>query len=158
MSHSNPIIQMPSKLVNTMNEFLLAQYGATFPQESFLLHSKENKIFMLTAQAESVRPKLQRINSQGLYVGEFNEAFTQIRLSIEGSQLIGKNATQNIYDLDSNELEQWAKGESINPTKDVPEGYFLIRYKTDFYSVGRFKNGEIMNFVPKVRRLRTLNK
>jgi NOL1/NOP2/fmu family ribosome biogenesis protein len=157
MVHANPIVTLSQKHIHAMHDFLISQYGVSFASGTFLLHTKDNKIFLLSPKAEEFRQHLQRINSQGLYVGEFNDDFTQIRLSIEGSQIIGPNATRGIYELTKEELQLWSRGESLPMDVEPQKGYLIMKYGSDFYGVGRFKQDQILNFVPKVRRLKTLN-
>lgn len=85
-----------------------------------------------------------------MYIGEFKKG--ELRLSIEGSQLIGPHAKKNVVELDRNELRQWLRGEDL--IKEVKEeGYVIMKSNNDFVGCGRVKEGKILNFVPKARRL-----
>lgn len=112
--------------------------------------SNKNNLFVLSKDITKIDPGKLRINSVGLYIGEFKKG--EIRLSIEGSQLIGPHAKKNIVELDKNELRLWLRGEDL--IKEVKEeGYVIIKSNTDFVGCGRIKEGKILNFVPKARRL-----
>ena len=87
----------------------------------------------------------------GLY---FLNVSKGLRLSIEGSQIIGKKATKNIHELGDNEIREWLKGYDLD-CKGI-NGYKLIKHKDDFYGVGFASNDKIKNFVPKYRRIKNV--
>jgi len=92
-----------------------------------------------------------RINSIGLYFGE--TFHNEIRLSIEGSQLIGKDCTKNILELNEKESKEWLKGIDID--KEVEDrGFVIIKHDKDFLGCGKAVESKILNYVPKNRRLR----
>ncbi len=112
--------------------------------------STKNDLFVLSKDITKINPSKLRINSVGLYIGEFKKG--EIRLSIEGSQLIGPHAKKNIVELNKEELRQWLRGEDL--IKEVKqEGYVIMKSNNDFVGTGRVKEGKILNFVPKARRL-----
>ena len=156
-----PVQPLSLKQFSTLQEILTLNYGTSFTDTEytqFLMHQKEHKVFLLSKELAQYPINLIRVNSQGLYIGEFNETFSAFRLSIEGSQLIGQNATQHIFELTHTQLSQWAKGErlKLEGQEFADHTYVIVSYKGDFYGVGVAKNGELHNFVPKTRRLKTL--
>ncbi|MEM2916261.1 MAG: hypothetical protein QXT19_02805 [Candidatus Woesearchaeota archaeon] len=126
------------------------QWGAEIDFPWAWYQSAKNDLFVLSKDITKIDPKKLRINSVGLYIGEFKKG--ELRLSIEGSQLIGPHAKKNVVELDKDELRQWLKGEDL--VKDVKaEGYVIMKSGNDFVGCGRVKEGKILNFVPKARRL-----
>jgi len=90
-----------------------------------------------------------RINSLGLYFGKIEK--DGLRLSIEGSQLIGNKSKKNVIKLDDNQVKEWMAGEVLE-IKDY-KGFVIIKHKNDFLGCGKAKEDRILNFVPKTRRL-----
>ena len=74
-------------------------------------------------------------------------------MSIEGSQIIGKMATKNIYKMPDKDLKEWLNGLDLE-TDDNSIGYKLIKNKDDFYGVGYFRDNKIRNFIPRYRRIK----
>lgn len=112
--------------------------------------NKEDKIFLVSRKLKQLNLKKLNINSIGLYFAKVNK---EIRLSIEGSQLIGKLATKNILELNNKEANKWLQGNNIKTSKEF-KGFVIIKNKEDYLGCGKFKTGEILNYVPKERRIK----
>jgi len=119
---------------------------------AFLMNNK-NRLFIVNKDIDKVDFSKIRVNNLGLYFGELRNG---LRLSIEGSQLIGKYAKKNVLELDDYELNSWVKGEDMTIKSEL-KGFVLIKYKDDFYGTGKLIEGKLLNFVPKARRLRVIN-
>ncbi|MBW2974922.1 hypothetical protein KY366_04355 [Candidatus Woesearchaeota archaeon] len=116
---------------------------------TFLMNNK-NKVFIANKELANIDLSRMRINSIGSYIAEFRD--NEVRLSIEGSQMIGPKADRNVVLLEKKEAREWMKGKDIE--KKVKEGGFVIlRCGEDYLGSGRVKEGRILNFVPKARRL-----
>ncbi len=146
---------MNSKAVKEITKLLHQQWGYDEKLDCGFLQ-KENDIFMVTRDIDKIDLSALNVNSLGLYFGELRHE--QLRLSIEGSQIIGKKATKNIVELNGSQLQQWLSGEDLdlsgsNGGSCENNAYVIIRNKSDFFSCGRIKDGKLLNFVPKARRL-----
>ena len=101
-----------------------------------------------------------RIDAQGLYFGELYD--NRIRLSIEGCQIVGPSATKNLIDLDEKQMMEWVKGQDIEFT-DTGKDFVIVRHlqkitgKYDILGCGKYKDGKLMNYVSKSRRLVVIN-
>jgi NOL1/NOP2/fmu family ribosome biogenesis protein len=135
-------------------ELLEKQYGFQGPFEYVALMNKKSKIFIANKEIFDLDLKKLRVNSLGMYLGElYNES---IRLSIEGSQLIGKHATKNIAILNHEQIQRWMKGEDVEYLETF-SGFVLVKYADDFYSCGKTKEGKLLNYVPRARSLKVVN-
>jgi len=115
----------------------------------FLINNK-NKVFIVNKELANIDLNKIRINSIGLYIAESRT--NEVRLSIEGSQLIGPKSKKNIIELDEKEAREWLKGNDLE--KEVKaQGFVILKYNKDYFGSGRVKEGRILNFVPKTRRL-----
>lgn len=116
----------------------------------FILNESDNKIYITNRDLEKIDLEKIRINLIGLYIAEINHGF--IRLSIEGSQLIGPYAKKNILELDEKQMKAWMRGEDLDATGDY-SGFVIIKYGNDFLGSGKYSNGRILNYVNKARRV-----
>ena len=128
------------------------QWNSTIDLDYAFLEGKDNKIYLINKQFASISLEKLRINKIGLYFGQILQ--NELRLSIEGSQLIGPKAKKNILEISQQETRAWLRGEDI-PTKEKLKGFILIKHKDDFFGTGKFKKGKILNFVPKGRRIKS---
>ncbi|MBI2507981.1 hypothetical protein HYV89_03435 [Candidatus Woesearchaeota archaeon] len=111
--------------------------------------NQDKKIFIFNKNLDIDFSKI-RVNSLGLY---FANTENELRLSIEGSQLIGPHSRKNIFEIEDKQLQEWMHGRDIE-TENEFEGFVLIKNKDDFYGTGKYKDGKILNFIPKERRLK----
>jgi len=119
----------------------------------FLINNK-NRLYILNRDFSRIDSKALRIDSLGLYFGELKDA--HIRLSIEGSQIIGAYAKKNIVELTDVDAKKWIRGEvlDIDESKyNNIEGFVIIKNKNNFCGSGSIRNGKLLNYIPKVRRI-----
>jgi len=113
--------------------------------------SDKNKVYIIDAKIKEVNLDFVRVNSFGLYFCEL--AHGNVRLSMEGSKIIGEHATKNVLVLDNDIAKQWLLGNDI-PCEQEYNGYVIIKNNNDYIGCGKYKEGKIFNFVPKQRRIR----
>ncbi len=142
---------MPSRELKHFFRMIEEQYGRVpelFEKLAFI-RGKE-RIYVINRDIEKVDMTNLRVNSMGLYIAEVKNE--QLRLSIEGSQLIGPGATKNVYELSKEQLRKWFMGQDIGVDGQY-EGFVILKHENDYVGSGKFKEGLILNFVPKTRRL-----
>ncbi|MFT4303444.1 MAG: methyltransferase RsmF C-terminal domain-like protein [Candidatus Woesearchaeota archaeon] len=113
--------------------------------------SDKNKIYIVNNLIKEFDFSQMRINSFGLYLCEINRG--NIRLSIEGSQLLGKHCKKNILEIDEEISKQWMMGNDIPSEKEF-NGFVIIKNNNDYMGSGKYKEGVILNFVSKQRRIK----
>ena len=133
-------------------ERIKEQFGIKELKLDYGFIQNNDKIYLISKDIAKINYKELRINDIGLYFCTIMN--NGIRLSIEGSQLIGKNATKNVVEISDEELKCWFNGENL-VRKDI-FGYVLIKNKDDFLGCGYAKEGVIINYVPKERRVKEL--
>ncbi len=142
---------MGSRELKEFFKLIEKQYGKVpelFEKLAFI-RGKE-RIHIITRDIDAIDMKNLRINSMGLYIAEVKNG--QLRLSIEGSQLIGPSATKNVCELDKEQLKEWFKGNDLK-AEGAYEGFVILKHGKDYIGSGKYKEGLIMNYVPKARRL-----
>jgi NOL1/NOP2/fmu family ribosome biogenesis protein len=138
------------KEIKTILEALDKQFGCDVKLDYVFLMNPSNRLFLANKELFDINLKKLRVNSIGMYFGEFSN--DEIRLTIEGSQLIGPKSTKNIVELDDSETKEWLKGADLE--KDVTEkGFVILKHGPDYLGSGKVKEDRILNFVPKTRRL-----
>lgn len=143
-----------SKEKKEILKILKDQFGFTRKLDYVFLMNKKNKLYVVTPEISKVDFDRLRVNSFGIYFGELYRE--SLRLSLEGSQIIGPRASKNVVLLSDADLEQWVKGLDMATTEDH-EGFVLVAHHKDFYASGKTKNGKLLNYLPKARSLRVVN-
>ena len=111
--------------------------------------TQKNRIHIFNKNIEIDFSKI-RINLLGVYFANID---SETRLTIEGSQIIGPCAKKNILEIDDQKLNEWMHGNDIKTNKEF-KGFVLIKNNNDFYGSGKYKEGKIINYIPKERRLK----
>ena len=156
---------MPQEILNAKQkkeivEIITGQWGV--PKDFFkpyvFLKSQKDKIYLSTKALASIDLSKLRIDSIGLYFCTLMYD-GKVRVSIEGSQLIGEHARKNVLELNKKDVNDWMQGKDIELIENQGcEGYVLVKYKEtgDFLGCGKLKENVLQNFVPKVRRVKEL--
>lgn len=146
-----------SKELKIMLSKISSQFGVIdtkFFSKYLFLKNNKKKIFMTTKSEKDSKLRIKRAEKAGVYFGTINKD-DSIRLSLEGSQIVGKFATKNILQLEHAQAENWLKGFDFDIPK-LDDGYYLLKYKDDFLGCGLIKTNKLHNFLPKTRRLKVL--
>lgn len=130
------------------------QWGFDKELDYIFLEGKEGKIFIVNREISNIDLGKLRINSAGLYIAKvIND---RVRMSIEGSQLIGPFASKNVLEISDKLARLWMKGYDIPFDEEKGKslnGFQIIKNNNDYLGSGIFKENRILNFVPKARRL-----
>jgi len=127
------------------------QWDAEFKEDYDFLMTEQEKIYIVNKEIAKIDFSKIKINSIGMYFGKiFKE---EIRLSVEGAQLIGKKAEKNIIELNDSEARSYMKGNDIDKKSDC-SGFVLLKNNKDFIGTAKYKDGKIMNYMPKERRIK----
>ena len=128
------------------------QWSAKLELDFVFLRNNKNRVFIINKHFAEIDLSKLRINSFGMYFCEIDRI--GIRLSIEGSQIVGPNATKNITEIDEKQTKQWLKGEDLEIKEDY-SGFIIIKHKNYFLGTGKYKSGRVLNYVSKSRRIAT---
>ncbi len=139
-----------SKKRKEIAEVISEYYGCNFEFDYEVFMNNHNKIYILNKEIKLIDIDELRLNSLGLYFGLLYDN-DEIRLSIEGSQIIGKIARKKVLELNDEQAELWMGGQDFK-IDDKREGFILVKNKGDFLGCGKLKNKKLLNYVPKERR------
>ncbi len=153
---------MPLKILNkSEHKEILNRLKSQFGINSIpgiLAKRSEEKLFIFTGSFnEKQIRKLEScvfIERAGIYFAKIvSGENNNLRLSIEGSQILGNQIKKNIFELNKNQVEKWMKGEQLD-IKTGKTGFLIMKHKNDFLGTGKASAEKIGNFIPKNRRLR----
>ena len=127
------------------------QWDADFNPDFAFFKNEKQKIYVINKDVAKIDLSGARINSVGMYFGEDKKG--ELRLSIEGSQLIGPLAKKNIIELNDEEAIAWLRGDDLQKECDC-SGFIIMKHNDDYIATGKYTADQrILNFVPKARRL-----
>lgn len=143
-----------NKEIKEIYKLIEGQWGARVKLDYGFLRNNKNRIFVVSRDISRVDISKLRLNSVGMYFCEDDRS--GIRLSIEGSQVIGPEASKNVVELDENETRRWLKGEDLEKDCKSCKGFVILKSKNDFLGSGKYTNGRILNYVSKTRRINAI--
>lgn len=149
MPKPGPHIELNEQWEAEMWRLIRTQFGVNPLPGYRLVRSGQRRIRLVTQAAYQLIPLLPKPEVIGLYLGELGPS--GIRLSLDGSQLIGPHATRQVVSLTSDQAEAWLRGETIG-IEDSCRGYVIVRHQSDFLGCGSLSGGRLHNFLPKDRR------
>ncbi len=151
-----PCKRINSKRMKEIRKILERDYGVDERLDyTFFISSKNDLYIMSNGIKDLPFDYLDlRIHSIGIYFGELKH--DEIRVSIEGSQIVDKFSDIGTFNVSSEIARSWFKGNDI-PCMDssYDNSYVIVRNKdtSDVLGSGRCKDGILLNHVPKGRRI-----
>ena len=140
-----------SKEIKEIYGLIEKQWGAKLKLDYGFLKNNKNRIFVVNKDISKIDFSKLRLNSVGMYFCEIDSR--GIRLSIEGSQIVGPKAAKNIVELDEEETKKWLKGEDLEKECKGCSGFVILKNNKDFLGNGKYANGKLLNYVGKSRRV-----
>ena len=152
----NKLSILNSRKTKEIINYIKKQWGATLKKDFVFLENSKGRIFAAHEKFGELTLERLRIQSVGIYFAE--RSGDNLRLSIEGSQIIGPLATENILEVSDEEARQWMGGKDLPKQLDVT-GFIIIKNGTDFLGTGTYSRTKeaILNFVPKIRRMNVIS-
>mgnify|MGYP001582457253 CR=1 FL=1 len=140
-----------NKEIKEIYKLIENQWDSKIKLDYGFLKNNKNRNFVINKDISKIDMSKLRLNSVGMYFCEIDSR--GIRLSIEGSQIIGPNATKNVVELNEEETKKWFKGEDIEKECKDCSGFIILKHNKDFLGNGKYSNGKILNYVSKTRRV-----
>lgn len=148
--HMQKLNILTRRQVKDILKLIKNRFGASVDLDYAFLQNDKGKIYIINSDISKIDLEKVRMNSLGLYFGEVHD--NMIRLSIEGSGLVGPYARKNVIELSDSDSKRWLSGQDLD-VSDLENGYYLIRNKKDFYGCGKVKDNKLFNYVSKSRRI-----
>lgn len=128
---------------------LKEHFGMEDKREEAFIEGGDGKIYLVSRKFGEVDQSKLRINNLGLYF--CNRENGGLRPTIEGSQIV--NPMKNVFEMDEKQRDDWMEGKNLETGKQDLQGFVILKHKNDFYGAGAYKEGKIINMIPKERRL-----
>jgi len=128
-----------------VKRLLIENYGHA-PELVYEIRGRYHKVYAWKPCSFEIRGP----DRNGVYFGRIES--DGIRLTIEGAFLVGPKATKNVVELDDKRARRYLAGESVEA--DAPDGWVLLKWRSYYLGSAKAKNGRLLNYVPKERRLR----
>ncbi|MBD3313768.1 hypothetical protein GF345_04970 [Candidatus Woesearchaeota archaeon] len=128
------------------------QWDADLKTDLVFLLSSKFKLYLMNKDFSTLDETKLHIDKMGMYFGEVMKN-KEVRLSIEGSQIVGPVAKKNVLDISDGETKIWLHGHNLFRKVIKESGFVIIKNNDDFMGCGKVKQGEILNYVPKTRRI-----
>lgn len=120
-----------------------------------IIQRGEERLFLFQGDfTESEIKKLESsvvIERLGVYFARIVR--DEIRLSIEGTQILKGQIKKNIFTLKDDQVEEWMTGADLQVATGE-HGFLIIKHGSDFLGCGKASEHKISNFIPKSRRLK----
>jgi len=142
-----------SKEQKPLVKFLESHFGYTGDWNFVVYTNAQGRIYVARHSIGDAPLEKLNIKVAGIYLGEWRN--DELRLTIEGSQLLGPQCTKQILELTTPEVAQWMRGEDI-PYSGSEQGFVLVRHGADFLGTARASKGKLWNFIPKGRRVKII--
>ncbi len=115
----------------------------------------EERLFFFTGEIdeEGIRKIEQAtaVEKVGMYFAKLiNE---DIKLTIEGTQLLKDQITKGIFEINDEQAEEWMMGRELNIQSGM-KGFVVMKNNDDYLGCGKASQDKITNFIPKSRRLK----
>lgn len=125
----------------------------SFYKKYLFVRTEKDRIYLANKEIQHVDLAKLRVNSVGLYFAEVKK--DQFRLSVEGSQMVGNIATKNVVEISEEQSKQWFKGIDVDFPSERTD-FVILKHNKDFIGCGKMKEGKILNFLSKIRRVKEI--
>lgn len=117
-------------------------------KERIFVYKKHLKFFW-----KELKTKKIKVNPLGIYFGKIKNN-EKIQLSIEGSQIVGKKAKKNFFEInDYNQLYEFLLGKPLSLKENVEKHNFpILKYRGLPICAASSRENEIISIFPKVAR------
>jgi len=133
---------------------LKEQFGITTLFGTLIKRGTERIFLFQGSLNEKQITKLEEtvpIERVGVYFAKIQGA--DIRLSIEGVQLLKDQITKNVFEINELQMQEWMSGNEL-PIKTGKHCFLIMKHKNDFLGTGKASEEKITNFISKSRRLK----
>jgi len=144
---------LSSRELKDINKAFLYYWGIDIKLNSLnfaYLLSSRHKVYAITKEMSRLDLSQLKIDTMGTYLFYWDGKV--LRLSIEGSQMFGPKAQKNVIEIDD---KDWLRGIDILSDSQEHDGFAIIKLGADYVGCGRVKEGKILNYFPKQRRIRS---
>jgi NOL1/NOP2/fmu family ribosome biogenesis protein len=139
-----------SKQLKLIKQIVKKQFDCDYAFDYMVMQNPDQKLYLMNKEYKNIDDSKLRINSLGMYFGQIKNG--ELRLTIEGSQILGPIAKKNVIEINDGLLKLWIRGHDIE-VDNSENGFFIVKHKNDYIGSGKLKQGVLLNFISKIRRI-----
>lgn len=94
--------------------------------------------------------KIANVEFMGLYL--FRQELGYLRIGFDGALLLKNQFSKNIVELAESQVVDWMNGKSLQLS--LARGIYIVKCGEDVFGCGISDGSNLINFVPKERRIR----
>lgn len=154
------MIILNSRQIKVLREEIINNFGFFFTEPDVFLQNDKGKVFLINRDISKLDFKKVRLDRIGLYV--LTQEKKGIRLSKEGTQILAKQARENnvelknVVELNKDQVKEYFKGLDLSMDLGNKSRPVLLSYKGEVFCQGKYKEGEILNYMPKIHRVNVI--
>ena len=142
--------------VENLERMVEKNYGTRAGLDRFLVMiSAEERIWLASKEIMNLDMRKFPVNSTGMNFGKIKRN-DKISLTVEGAQMIGKQAIKNVVVLDEENAKKFLQGSNIKPQQEINceyHNFVIIKSGEDFLGSSLLTEEGIKNLLPKSRRI-----
>ena len=155
--HERSLQILDKREVKKLQEILDKNYKSGFELKDFgVMLGSEERIWLAARGVFSFDFSKLPVNSIGMNFGKLKRN-GKLRLTIEGSQLVGRTAERNVAIISDSDAESFLRGEDVDILQAIGcEEHTFVILKTEsgvILGSALFAEGKMKNLLPKSRRI-----
>jgi NOL1/NOP2/fmu family ribosome biogenesis protein len=145
-----------NKEIKKIRQSLVREFGYFWQGDYAYLMNEKDRLYLINKDIGKIDLKKLRIDKLGLYVAEVKNG--QVRLSKEGAQFLVKEAKENniqiknLLELTQQEVKAYFYGVDLRKDLGEDSKLVILQYEDNIIGCARYKEGKILNFLPKMNR------
>jgi len=142
--------------IKQIEKIIEKNYGAKIVLSKFsVLKTAEEKIWIASKDCLKFLSDKLKINLIGLNFGKLKRN-DKINLTIEGSQIVGKDVVKNVVYLSEITAEKFLKGSDVKPEKEIDceyHNFVIVKFNEEILGSSLLTEEKLKNLLPKSRRI-----
>ena len=142
--------------VENLEGLIEKNYGIRIDLNQFLvLFGSEEKIWLASKEIANLDMRKFPVNSIGMNFGKIKRN-DKINLTVEGAQMIGKQATKNVVVLDEQTAQKFLQGSDAKPQQEINceyHNFSIVKSGEDVLGSSPLTEEGLQNLLPRSRRI-----
>ena len=140
--------------IKRIENLIKKNYGCDFHlREYAVMIGPEEKIWGANRDIRNIDFEKLDVNSIGMNFGKLKS--DKVHLTIEGSQLVGKEATKNVVELNDEDMKKFVSGSTIeiSPINCEMNNFVILKSGRNILGSSLLTENGLKNLLPKSRRI-----
>jgi NOL1/NOP2/fmu family ribosome biogenesis protein len=142
--------------VENLERMVEKNYGTRVGLDQFLvLFGSEEKIWLASKDILNIDMRKFPVNSIGMNFGKIKRN-DKLNLTVEGAQMVGKQAIKNVVVLDEQTAQKFLQGSDVKPQQEINceyHNFVIVKSGEDILGSSPLTEQGLQNLLPKSRRI-----